>query len=237
MLRAQGHDVVGLDTFFYRGCDFGSAPELEPSLALDLRDVSSADLQGFDAIVHLGALSNDPLGDLNSSWTYEINRDGTVALARAAKKAGAGRFVFASSCSMYGASGGDEELDETSALRPVTPYAESKVAAEIALGELEGDGFSPVFMRNATVYACAWTSCSTTWSPGRTRPERSASRATERHGGLSSTYATSQQRRPSSSTRRPSSCRVRRSTSAAPSRTTASATSPKSCGRDFQSAR
>jgi nucleoside-diphosphate-sugar epimerase len=152
MLRAAGHDVVGLDTYFYRGCDFGPVSELQPSLALDLRDVSSADLEGFDAIVHLGALSNDPLGDLNSSWTYEINRDGTVALARAAKAAGVGRFVFASSCSMYGASGGDEALDESSELRPITPYAESKVAAEIALGELEGDGFAPVFMRNATVY-------------------------------------------------------------------------------------
>jgi nucleoside-diphosphate-sugar epimerase len=155
MLRDAGHDVVGLDTFFYRGCDFGSAAQLEPSLAVDLRDVSSADLDGFDAIVHLGALSNDPLGDLNSSWTYEINRDGTVALARAAKEAGVGRFVFASSCSMYGASGGDEELDETSDLRPITPYAESKVAAESALAELEGDGFAPVFMRNATVYGAS----------------------------------------------------------------------------------
>jgi nucleoside-diphosphate-sugar epimerase len=155
MLRDAGHDVVGLDTFFYRGCDFGTATDLEPSLARDIRDVSTADLEGFDAIVHLAALSNDPLGDLNSSWTYEINRDGTVALARAAKGAGVGRFVFASSCSMYGASGGDEELDETSELRPITPYAESKVAAELALGELEGDGFSPVFMRNATVYGAS----------------------------------------------------------------------------------
>jgi nucleoside-diphosphate-sugar epimerase len=152
MLRDAGHDVVGLDTFFYRGCDFGTATELEPSLARDIRDVSSADLEGFDAVVHLAALSNDPLGDLNSSWTYEINRDGSVELARAAKAAGVGRFVFASSCSMYGASGGDEELDETSELRPITPYAESKVGAETAVGELAGDGFSPVFMRNATVY-------------------------------------------------------------------------------------
>lgn len=155
MLRDAGHDVVGLDTFFYRGCDFGPSSELEPSLALDIRDVSSADLEGFDAIVHLAALSNDPLGDLNSSWTYEINRDGSVALAHAAKVAGVGRFVFASSCSMYGASGGDEELDETSELRPITPYAESKVAAEVAVGELAGGGFSPVFMRNATVYGAS----------------------------------------------------------------------------------
>jgi len=155
MLHEAGHDVVGLDTFFYRGCDFGTVTELEPSLARDVRDVSVADLEGFDAVVHLAALSNDPLGDLNSSWTYEINRDGSVELARAAKAAGVGRFVFASSCSMYGASGGDEELDETSELRPITPYAESKVEAETAVGELAGDGFSPVFMRNATVYGAS----------------------------------------------------------------------------------
>jgi len=155
MLRAAGHDVVGLDTFFYRGCDFGQAQELEPSLALDVRDVSSADLRGFDAVVHLAALSNDPLGDLNASWTYEINRDGSVDLARAAKAAGVGRFVFASSCSMYGAGAGDEELDETSELRPITPYAESKVEAEVAVAALAGDGFAPVFMRNATVYGAS----------------------------------------------------------------------------------
>ena len=155
VLRDAGHDVVGLDTFYYRGCDFGASAELEPSLALDIRDVTAADLEGFDGVVHLAALSNDPLGDLNASWTYDINRDGTVALARAAKEAGVGRFVFASSCSMYGASGGDEELDESSPLRPLTPYAESKVAGEAALRELAGDGFAPVAMRNATVYGAS----------------------------------------------------------------------------------
>ena len=152
VLRDAGHDVVGLDTFFYRGCDFGSSDEFEPARALDVRDVSASDLEGFDAVVHLAALSNDPLGDLNSGWTYDINRDGTVAVARAAKEAGVGRFVFASSCSMYGASEGDEALDERAPLRPLTPYAESKVAAEEALRELAGDSFSPVAMRNATVY-------------------------------------------------------------------------------------
>ena len=152
VLRDAGHDVVGLDTFFYRGCDFGSSDEFEPARALDVRDVSASDLEGFDAVVHLAALSNDPLGDLNSGWTYDINRDGTVAVARAAKEAGVGRFVFASSCSMYGASEGDEALDERAPLRPLTPYAESKVAGERALRELAGDGFSPVAMRNATVY-------------------------------------------------------------------------------------
>ena len=155
MVRDAGHDVVGLDTFFYRGCDFGSSDELQPSLSTDLRDVTPADLAGFDAIVHLGALSNDPLGDLNSEWTYEINGAGTVSLARVAKEAGVPRFVFASSCSMYGASGGSELLGESAPLRPLTPYAESKVSAEAALRDLAGDGFAPVSMRNATVYGAS----------------------------------------------------------------------------------
>jgi nucleoside-diphosphate-sugar epimerase len=151
-LREAGHEVVGLDTFYYRGCDFGDGTEFEPALALDLRDVQPPDLEGFDAIVHLAALSNDPLGDFNPSWTYAINRDATIALARAAKEAGVRRFVFASSCSMYGAAEGDAALTEDAPLRPLTPYAESKVAAEEALTELAGDDFAPVSMRNATVY-------------------------------------------------------------------------------------
>jgi nucleoside-diphosphate-sugar epimerase len=102
--------------------------------------------------VHLAALSNDPLGDFNPNWTYAINRDGTMALARAAKEAGVRRFVFASSCSMYGAAEGNAALNEDAPLRPLTPYAESKVAAEEALTELAGDDFAPVSMRNATVY-------------------------------------------------------------------------------------
>src|SRR4249919_89690 len=155
VLREAGHDVVGLDTFFYRGCDFGPGDELEPALQLDVRDATPGDLGGFDAIVHLAALSNDPLGDLNSDWTYQINRDGTVALARHAKEAGVGRFVFASSCSMYGAAAGDAPLDENAPLRPLTPYAESKVSAEEGLLELAGNGFAPVAMRNATVYGAS----------------------------------------------------------------------------------
>ena len=151
-LREAGHEVVGLDTFYYRGCDFGDGSAFEPVLTTDLRDVRPADLEGFDAVVHYAALSNDPLGDFNPNWTYAINRDGTIALARAAKEAGARRFVFASSCSMYGAAEGDEALTEAAPLRPLTPYAESKVAAEKALHELAGDDFMPVSMRNATVY-------------------------------------------------------------------------------------
>jgi nucleoside-diphosphate-sugar epimerase len=155
MLQDAGHDVVGLDTFLYRGCDFGEAEELSPALPRDVRDVTPSELEGFDAVVHLAALSNDPLGDLNSAWTYSVNRDGTIALARAAKTAGVERFVFASSCSMYGAVDGDAPVDEHATLRPLTPYAESKVRAEEALHELAGDGFSPVSMRNATAYGAS----------------------------------------------------------------------------------
>jgi nucleoside-diphosphate-sugar epimerase len=151
-LREAGHEVVGLDTFYYRGCNFGDRTEFKPALALDLRDVQPADLEGFEAVVHLAALSNDPLGDFNPSWTYSINRDGTIALARAAKDAGVRRFVFASSCSMYGAAEGDSELTEEAPLRPLTPYAESKVAAEEALAELADEDFATMSMRNATVY-------------------------------------------------------------------------------------
>ena len=152
-LAAQaGHEVVGLDTQFYRGCDF--EPELGgvPTVDRDIRDVVPAELQGFDALVHLAALSNDPLGDLDPGLTEEINRDATLRLAAAAREVGVRRFVFASSCSMYGASGSDDALDENAPLRPLTPYAESKARSEEGLFELAGPDFAPVSMRNATVY-------------------------------------------------------------------------------------
>ena len=155
LLAQAGHDVVGLDTYFYSGCDFGADAEPVPFIAADVRDVTPSQLGGFEAVVHLAALSNDPLGDLNSAWTYEINLDGTLALARAAKEAGVERFVFASSCSMYGAVAGDDLLGEDAPLRPLTPYAESKVRAEEALHELADSTFSPVFMRNATAYGAS----------------------------------------------------------------------------------
>jgi nucleoside-diphosphate-sugar epimerase len=152
VLAAHGHEVVGLDTGYYEGCDFGPY-EAEPHrLALDVRDVRSEHLEGFDAVVHLAALSNDPLGDLRPELTYEINHRATVSLARAAKLAGVSRFVFASSCSMYGAAEDGKLLDESDPLRPLTPYAESKVRSEAALADFDGDGFTTVSMRNATVY-------------------------------------------------------------------------------------
>jgi nucleoside-diphosphate-sugar epimerase len=152
MLHEAGHDVVGLDTFFYRDCDFGEVEFPFEERQVDIRDVTAAALEGFDAVVHLAALSNDPLGDLDEDLTYDINLRGTLHLAERAKEAGVERFVFASSCSMYGAASGDDLLDERAPLRPLTPYAESKVKAEAGLSALADDTFSPVSLRNATAY-------------------------------------------------------------------------------------
>jgi nucleoside-diphosphate-sugar epimerase len=151
-LMGDGHDVFGLDADLYAGCDFGYPPARPRSLQLDVRDVRPSHLLGFDAVIHLAALSNDPLGDLSTELTSSINLDGTLTLARAAREAGVSRFIFASSCSMYGVADPDAVLDEEAPLRPLTPYAESKVRAEEALWELAGDDFCPVSMRNATVY-------------------------------------------------------------------------------------
>lgn len=156
VLASAGHDVMGLDTFFYGGCDFiDEAPWEAPAIRRDLRDVEPGDLEGFDAVVHFGALSNDPLGDFDPELTYEINFRATIRLARMARDAGVRRFVFASSCSMYGASGSDALLDESAPLRPLTAYAESKVRSEEGLAELVTPDFAPVAMRNATVYGAS----------------------------------------------------------------------------------
>jgi nucleoside-diphosphate-sugar epimerase len=150
-LKSQGYDVVGLDTDYFEGCTL--VPDLAeiPTIRKDIREVEREDVQGFDAIVHLAALSNDPIGNLNEEWTSEINWQGTIRLAEMAKEAGTRRFIFSSSCIMYGMSEASD-VDETSPLAPQTVYARSKVQAEEGLRELADDRFSPTLCRNGTVY-------------------------------------------------------------------------------------
>lgn len=150
-LVRQGYDVRGLDTKYFHPCLLGQEPVNIPYLEKDVRAITPSDIEGYDAIIHLAALSNDPIGNLNAGWTEDINLKATINLARIAKQAGCPRFLFASSCIMYGLSGA-EWVDESSPLDPQTEYARSKVAGERALSELAGDGFSPTFIRNGTVY-------------------------------------------------------------------------------------
>jgi nucleoside-diphosphate-sugar epimerase len=151
-LRAAGHVVEGLDLGLYEGCDLGPGPEdVSSRPKLDLRDVEPRHCVGYDAVICLAALSNDPVGHLNPAATYSINLDGTVRLAQAAKKAGVERFLFASSCSLYGAAG-SQAVTEEAELSPVTPYGETKAMAEQELSRLADDSFSPTYLRNATAY-------------------------------------------------------------------------------------
>ncbi len=151
LFREAGHDVAGVDSGLFSDYTIGAEPDPVPAVRMDVRDLTPAHFEGFDAVVHLAGISNDPLGDLSPETTYDINARGTVVAAEAAKAAGVQRFVLSSSCSLYGAHG-DEPIDETAAFYPVTPYGESKVIAERELTALADDDFSPVFLRNATAY-------------------------------------------------------------------------------------
>ncbi|MCB0209172.1 MAG: NAD(P)-dependent oxidoreductase [Anaerolineae bacterium] len=151
MLQKAGHEVVGMDNDFFEECTFGTMIDPVPSIKKDIRDVEARDLEGFEAVLHLAGLSNDPLGDFRPELTDQINHQATVQLGRLAKAAGASRFIFASSCSNYGASGNDWLVEE-SAFNPVTPYGISKVQSEQGLAQLADENFSPTYLRNATAF-------------------------------------------------------------------------------------
>jgi len=152
LFQRAGHEVVGLDSGLFSECVFGERERPPETIRKDIRDIEVSDLDGFDAVVHLAAISNDPLGDLNPQCTFDINHLASTRLAGCAKEAGIQRFLYSSSCSVYGASSPDDVLSEDASFNPVTPYGISKVRVEEDLGKLADDDFSPTYFRNATAY-------------------------------------------------------------------------------------
>ena len=151
LLKQHGHSVMGCDLGLFEGCEWEAVVRPDHEVRKDVRDLTLHDLSGHDCIIHLAALSNDPMGDVDAASTFSINRDASIQIAQLAKKAGVPRYLFASSCSIYGA-GQKLDLDETDSLNPLTAYAKSKIQTEEAVSELADDDFSPAFLRNATAY-------------------------------------------------------------------------------------
>jgi len=151
-LSEAGHHVTGIDAGWFDACELMPSRPVAQNWTGDIRDLTPGDLAGFDAVVHLAALSNDPLGDLDPEWTAAINTEASIRLAEAARTAGVSRFLFSSSCILYGMPGGAEWADETSPLDPRTAYARAKGDAERGIGALATPDFSPVFLRNGTVF-------------------------------------------------------------------------------------
>jgi nucleoside-diphosphate-sugar epimerase len=151
VLKAAGHTVTGCDLGLFSGCEWGPATAPDREWMRDVRTLERRDLQGLDAICHLAAISNDPMGDVDPQITLAVNRDASIRLAEMAKRSGVPRFLFAGSCSVYG-KGETLDLDETAVLHPLSAYAQSKIEAEQAIAPLAGPGFCPVFLRNSTAY-------------------------------------------------------------------------------------
>lgn len=151
LLKAKGYHVTGCDINLFNDCAWEELPEPNQTLIKDIRDLEVEDLRGYDVVMHLAAISNDPMGDINEELTYSVNREGSIRLAELAKDAGVPRFLFSGSCSVYGG-GKDEALDETASLNPLSAYAHSKIATEVAVSNMADDDFSPAYLRNATAY-------------------------------------------------------------------------------------
>jgi nucleoside-diphosphate-sugar epimerase len=151
LLKAAGHTVTGCDLGLFDGCEWSPVVAPDTQLTKDVRDLEASDLDGFDCVMHLAAISNDPMGDLDPELTLSVNRDGSVQLAKLAKQAGVGRYLFSGSCSVYG-KGEKLDLEESDPLHPLTAYARSKIDTEAAVSQLADDGFTPAYLRNATAY-------------------------------------------------------------------------------------